>query len=426
MKKIFLLIAAFTALLFTSCSKDDSVEISFGKTTYAMLADGSVDVELKVTEPASSDITIPVTFGGSAVINDEYTVSANEFVIKSGTSSAIITLSPKNNLTAGKEITITLSSVPKGYKLGLNPTTIVTLDKKELIICSFSTDKTDLLDEYTITAILTGETSGDKFTATTDMIIPLKLESTNITLGKEFEIVGGGNLELKVAAGTNKGTLRIKSKDISIGETESLVLSIDKEKAGARFILGDYGKITISLKGVLKLSNIVGTWTFDKIIELEEIQLWAEEMEDDPELLPYRNSGFTLEIKCNEDGTYSLIPGGTKGDFSNFFVETGIEYGKIVNPIKKYVTLGDYCTEEPFMWTANNIQLTYFKLAKANKAFSSSNSTIGESTIALRIDENGNLEVHFRDYNEPPFMTNWWSTPFDPDMFGFASVFKKN
>jgi hypothetical protein len=44
----------------------------------------------------------------------------------------------------------------------------------------------------------------------------------------------------------------------------------------------------------------------------------------------------------------------------------------------------------------------------------------------MRLLSNGNLEIHLRDYDQPPFMPNWWNASrFDADMFGFCYVFKK-
>ena len=93
--------------------------------------------------------------------------------------------------------------------------------------------------------------------------------------------------------------------------------------------------------------------------------------------------------------------------------------------IKKSVLLSEYCTEEPFMWTSEEIQLTYFGLNTVNRSFSATEVKEGASTIAMRINEDGNLELHLRDYDTPPFMENWWNDNFDSDMFGFCYIFER-
>jgi hypothetical protein len=166
--------------------------------------------------------------------------------------------------------------MPSGFALGKTPTAIVTLDKKEKIIYSFSVDKADLLDRYTITADLKGETSGNNFTSTTDIIIPLIVDAkSTAVLGTDYEIIGGTTLALVVKAGTNKGTLTIQAKSLKVGEEKTLILGVDAAKAGARYIVGNIPNINISVKGLLKLSQLVGTWKFVEITELAQIKEWG-------------------------------------------------------------------------------------------------------------------------------------------------------
>src|SRR5574344_325484 len=427
MKKIYLILLAFVSLFAVSCSKSDSAtQLYFGKPVYAMLADTPLTIELKSSSAVSSDVSVPVNFGGTAVKDDEYTISSSNFEFTKGSSSATITITPKNNLTSGKEIALSLGAMPAGFSLGKTPTSIVTLDKKEKIIYSFSVDKADLLDRYTITADLKGETSGNNFTSTTDIIIPLAVDAkSTAVLGTDYEIIGGTALALVVKAGTNKGTLTIQAKSLKVGEEKTLILGVDASKAGARYIVVNIPNRNISVKGLLKLSQLVGTWKFVEITELAQIKEWAAEEGDDPEIIPFHNTNYTLSFAQDGDA-YKLIPGSTKGDLSALLRECIIAYTAPKNTILKSKILGTYCTEEPFMWTRTNIQLTYFSLSKGNRAFSSSKVKEGTSVVAMRLLPNGNLEIHLRDYDQPPFMPNWWNASrFDADMFGFCYVFKK-
>ena len=73
-------------------------------------------------------------------------------------------------------------------------------------------------------------------------------------------------------------------------------------------------------------------------------------------------------------------------------------------------------------------QNTYYLLEKANLAFSADTEEIGSARIIFRITPAGDLCVEFREYNNADeFGMMWWDggTKFDPDMFGFASLFKK-
>ena len=57
--------------------------------------------------------------------------------------------------------------------------------------------------------------------------------------------------------------------------------------------------------------------------------------------------------------------------------------------------------------------------------FSKEKETIGEAVVVFTILD-GDLVVELRDYDTPPFGTNWWDDgDFDADMFSFASLFVK-
>ena len=73
-------------------------------------------------------------------------------------------------------------------------------------------------------------------------------------------------------------------------------------------------------------------------------------------------------------------------------------------------------------------QNTYYTLETANLAFSSDTETLGSATVVFRITPDGDLCTEFREYaNADEFGAMWWEdgTKFDPEMFGFASLFKK-
>ena len=115
-----------------------------------------------------------------------------------------------------------------------------------------------------------------------------------------------------------------------------------------------------------------------------------------------------------------------------FFRESEISWATPKNVIDGEIT-GKYCTKENNMFMGamtpaiTDFQLTYFKMAKANRSFDNSAEKIGEGMIAMRFNENGNLEIHLKDYDEPPFGFMWWdpSSKNNFEMFAFASEFKK-
>lgn len=94
--------------------------------------------------------------------------------------------------------------------------------------------------------------------------------------------------------------------------------------------------------------------------------------------------------------------------------------------------MGQYTAKELNMFMAEDpgyddeVIFTYYKLSSANRLFDKTTQQLGESVISFRLTDEGGLEMIFRDYDTPPFGLNWWrDDKFDPEMFGFASLFTK-
>ena len=69
-------------------------------------------------------------------------------------------------------------------------------------------------------------------------------------------------------------------------------------------------------------------------------------------------------------------------------------------------------------------ELTYFSLSSVNRSFDNESESLGTGAIAINYDADGNLLVHLKDYDEPPFGFMWWDG-FEGEMFGFVSRFTK-
>lgn len=426
MKRILNYLFLFAMIAMASCSDSDNAvtKVEFAKAVNVMLADAPIDVTLKLSSSATSNIAIPFTVSGTAEEGVEYTISSTSFSFAQGNSTSTVTLTPLNNFTADKEVVLTLGTLPAGYERGATASTVVTIESKELIIYSFATEKATLLDKYKVTINLTGQNSGTSFTATDEMKLPFTFTSeSSAVAGVDFEVEGGVT-EFTIEKGMNSASVIISSLDGELGDEKSFTMKIDNEAASSRFLQGNNAAIEIAVKGIMKLSSLLGRWEFVEIPELEELLMWVEDMDDDSDLVPYNNFGFFLDF-VEEDGVFSIVPGDVPGDLSAFLRNSVIDYSAPFNTILNSTILSDYCTEEPFMWTMEDIQLTYFGLSKVNRAFSMTDVAEGASTIAMRINEDGNLEIHLRDYDMPPFMENWWGDRFDSDMFGFCYIFQR-
>lgn len=423
MKKLMLMLGVVAAVA-VSCTKELPT-ISFTKSISVLMADSPLKVELTVSEATQSALTVPVNFAGSAVKGTDYVLSAEAFEFAAGSTSATIEITPKDNFEEGKEIALSIAA-PDGYNLGANPSMVVSVENKEKISYSFSAEKADLLNTYTVTIDLNGIKTGKDFSATSDMELPVLFdESSTAKLGEDFTVENDAT-SFKVAAGTNKGTLTLiaTDKEVELGSEKTIVIKVDESKLSGRFYAGNTTSMTVTVKGILRYSQLVGTWEFVEIPALEEWEYFVEDMGDDPALMPTHNAGYQMSFAI-EDGVLKLTPGTVKGDLGNFLRACELEYCAPVHMAAKSEQLGDYCSREPFMWTAEEIQLTYFCLSSANRAFSPSTEKLGKATVAMRFDEDGNLWFITKDYDQPPFMENWWDGTFDPDLFGFTYIMKR-
>ena len=116
-KLAFMCIAAS---VFAACTlEDDSANLpslSF-ESAVPVAADGTATFKIVTANyTAAEAVTIPVTFTGAAVLDTDYTVSAEAFVIGGEAPVTEITVTALNYGT-GKDVTLTLS-VPEGWTGG--------------------------------------------------------------------------------------------------------------------------------------------------------------------------------------------------------------------------------------------------------------------------------------------------------------------
>lgn len=198
--------------------------------------------------------------------------------------------------------------------------------------------------------------------------------------------------------------------------------------AAVRFIPGDNESAEYTLYSANIPEAILGTWSFSKVFAVDELIGWFELEEDNPSLLPLNNEGFTLTFTKDESGVVTVTPN-DKGDFASFFREATMIPTKPIHYSSEGKPMGKNAVSECTMFMAyDGYEVhtnAYYLLSAANRAFSKDNEAIGEAVVVFTIVD-GDLTVEFRDYDKPPFGIKWWKDEkFDPDMFGFASLFTK-
>lgn len=429
--------AAVAAVSMVSCDNDDSKPtIEFSKTLYTVYQKGDVDVDVVVSGPAETDLTVPLTFIGNAEKGVDYTASAESVVIKAGESSGSVTIT---NVSLSEEKQVSLGfTAPEGYRMGTKIVAVIAPSSQEALVYSFDMTKFDALEGCLATVNVVGTLTGKDFKADEDIYVPLAVSGEGASK-LSFTVEGTtpttstsakpGVFAL-IHAGESKGVAKFKVEDGFSGDLKAEI-SVNEE-ADSRFIAGDHSKMEVAVKGLQTPDKLVGTWKFSKVFSKDEVDLWFMDSEDDPDALPTHNEGFTLTFAKESDGTVSLTPGG-KGDFLNFFRKATVTLGEPKNLVAKGIVLGAHSTLEGQQFIqadeTNGCAYqsdTYYKLSSANRAFSATKETLGEVTVVFRLSDDG-LTLEFRDYDKPPFGETWaeeW-TKFDPDMFGFASLFVK-
>tara|TARA_B100001093_G_scaffold64305_1_gene54222 strand:+ start:5607 stop:6608 length:1002 start_codon:yes stop_codon:yes gene_type:complete len=115
-----------------SCSTDDilpSLELNSNGTTLSE-ADGSLTVYAVLNSVASKQISIPLTFSGTAILSQDYSVIAEQIVIAAGNDSGSITFTglQDENLEGVETLIISLGDVQNVLLLSSTTLTIELLD----------------------------------------------------------------------------------------------------------------------------------------------------------------------------------------------------------------------------------------------------------------------------------------------------------
>ena len=416
------------ALFSVACSEDGKITVEFEKTLYTVHGGGSVDIAVNVSEPAASDISIGLLFSGSASA-DKYAASFDTVTIPAGETTGTVTISDIR-ISQEEQIVVGIVSCPSGYTPGAKSVTIVTVDAEELLVCSFASTSDNLICSFASTtdnAIssyraridVSGAVSGKDLSLNEDVVIPLTASGAAASY-----LNFGGEPHALLKAGDK---VAIAEFSLNPGFEEGAEVKLSIKEGEDRILIGNNETITLKLYGAEIPEALLGTWTFDHVFDIEEVEEFFGEMEDDITLLPTHNEGFTLTFEKDNAGIITVTPN-DKGDFAKFFRTATVTPTEPINYSSEGEVTGMNTVSEINMFMAMEDYgvhtCSYYRLSEANRAFSSEVETLGEAVVIFTLVEGG-LQVEFRDYDTPPFGEMWWDPEFDPDMFGFASLFVK-
>ena len=405
------------ALFSVACSEDGKITVEFEKTLYTVHGGGSVDIAVNVSEPAASDISIGLLFSGSASA-DKYAASFDTVTIPAGETTGTVTISDIR-ISQEEQIVVGIVSCPSGYTPGAKSVTIVTVDAEELLVCSFATTSDNAIGSYRARIDVSGAVSGKDLSLNEDVVIPLTASGAAASY-----LNFGGEPHALLKAGDK---VAIAEFSLNPGFEEGAEVKLSIKEGEDRILIGNNETITLKLYGAEIPEALLGTWTFDHVFDIEEVEEFFSEMEDDITLLPTHNEGFTLTFEKDDAGIITVTPN-DKGDFAKFFRTATVTPTEPINYSSEGTVTGLNTVSEINMFMAMEDYdfhtCSYYRLSEANRAFSSEVETLGEAVVIFTLVEGG-LQVEFRDYDTPPFGEMWWDPEFDPDMFGFASLFVK-
>lgn len=405
------------ALFSVACSEDGKITVEFEKTLYTVHGGGSVDIAVNVSEPAASDISIGLLFSGSASA-DKYAASFDTVTIPAGETTGTVTISDIR-ISQEEQIVVGIVSCPAGYTPGAKSVTIVTVDAEELLVCSFATTSDNAIGSYRARIDVSGAVSGKDLSLNEDVVIPLTASGAAASY-----LNFGGEPHALLKAGDK---VAIAEFSLNPGFEEGAEVKLSIKEGEDRILIGNNETITLKLYGAEIPEALLGTWTFDHVFDIEEVEEFFGEMEDDITLLPTHNEGFTLTFEKDNAGIITVTPN-DKGDFAKFFRTATVTPTEPINYSSEGTVTGMNTVSEINMFMAMEDYdfhtCSYYKLSEANRSFSSEVETLGEAVVIFTLVEGG-LQVEFRDYDTPPFGEMWWDPEFDPDMFGFASLFVK-
>ena len=405
------------ALFSVACSEDGKITVEFEKTLYTVHGGGSVDIAVNVSEPAASDISIGLLFSGSASA-DKYAASFDTVTIPAGETTGTVTISDIR-ISQEEQIVVGIVSCPSGYTPGAKSVTIVTVDAEELLVCSFATTSDNAIGSYRARIDVSGAVSGKDLSLNEDVVIPLSASGAAASY-----LNFGGEPHALLKAGDK---VAIAEFSLNPGFEEGAEVKLSIKEGEDRILIGNNETITLKLYGAEIPEALLGTWTFDHVFDIEEVEEFFSEMEDDITLLPTHNEGFTLTFEKDDAGIITVTPN-DKGDFAKFFRTATVTPTEPINYSSEGIVTGMNTVSEINMFMASEDYgvhtCSYYRLSEANRAFSSEVETLGEAVVIFTLVEGG-LQVEFRDYDTPPFGEMWWDSEFDADMFGFASLFVK-
>lgn len=375
------MLLAVTAL-FTACGSDEEAQtVSFEKASYS-LTEGSVSVTLGANFTPSQVQDYPVTFGGTAVKDKDYTVSAEKYVLGGVSPANTIVVTAKNNFDSEKTITMTAGGATTTIKLG----------KRDCMLYSFSQKTYVLGDEIEVELDLQKVSDGSKYVATQDMSVSIEPDASSTAVeGTHYTFE---NKIATIATGKSSCTFKIKRTEYEEGKTTIVLKPVLGEKDG--FVGGQFPTATVDIIGSY-VTDLMGEWTVYKVVNDKDYwNNWWSVSGDEVKNIPEFNANDTYTFSSDNDGL--TLTTNLQSGYKNYFRD------KSAFAFDKELVFrpgGDY--------GLSKVTLQLLKLENVNRYFSATN--VSEDKVAYVgvrniTDDNGEtmLDVFIIDYEPKDFL----------------------
>lgn len=380
MKRFISVLAAAAVLV--ACSKDPAPSVSFTQQTYA-LTNGSIEVSVSTSDfKTSTSASIPVTFSGSAVKGEDYTVSSEAFNVGGASESLKITVSAKDNYDADKVITMTLGAAD-GISLGKYSIATITLSKKDMRLYSFVKKQEALTATANVEFKLSTSTGGT-FSAEEVIEIPVVVDNEKSTAveGTNFEFAGDKKVTVKVGGDT--GTISLNCKTV---DPDHNVLYLKPDFTNMKgFVAGQYPEVKVVILGSYA-DQILGTWKMSSFVtdktEMDSAWGGAEDLTNFPDV----SADDQITIGADFQTKFS------KG-FERYFSE------------QSDMSIGDEFTMRVGMGTKITVQILI--LNHINRYFSATTKSDDDvAYVGVRLTDEGLLDVYVFDYEPKDFFADF-------------------
>lgn len=385
MKKVMYLMLAMVTVLLAACSSDDDgPQVSFAQSEYN-LTSGSVAVRLNASGVADGT-SYPVTFGGTAVKDQDYTVDKDAYVIGGANAVTVINVTAKNNFTENKTITMTAGGATTTINLGIQPKRLYSFQERSYIMG----------EEVNVVLQLSGATGGT-YQAPNDITITLQPDEKSTAVeGTNYEFV---NKTATINAGGSSCTFTLKRLTYAEGK-DSIILKPQVTDAEG-FVAGTYPTTTVQMTAGIA-SDLMGEWKMASLTTdpnyFKDPMLWGQAFaESEFNGLPEFNANDEFTFGYNSNGVPTLTTS-LQSNFKNYF-----------QPTSEFSLAGEYSLHTGMSQTT---VLQLIKLNNVNRYFSATEKSADtEALLGVRndvVDGKTVLNVYLIDYESHSFFPSFF------------------